>query len=177
MRGARRAVLALALGLVGMVTPTLAEEPEGELVVEVVGKIAMDDNIALSLRFGKSVTKAVKVYCEPSHTLLVAVADQDFAATQEGNAWRSAHEGAAALVESALPDSRPTVVIPRYPEEDTRIAVWVHGDLLGDGSKETLVADAVAGPEFSFSTRLSPAGGFQHCCSGGGCGTMCVSCK
>lgn len=149
--------------IVVAVSPLMADEPEGELVVAVSGQASGEKNLALSLRFGASVTDAVRVYSEPSHTLLAAIMDQSFAETDQGQAWRSSHEDAAALVEAPLPESQPMLVIPGRPADDTRIAVWIHGDLHGDGSTETLVADALVGAEsqFTFSTHLGAAGGVE----------------
>lgn len=162
------------------------EEPEKRLVYSIAGDVSADGNLlTLSIKPGEVATHAIRVFSEPSHTLLVAVIDRDFGL--KADAWRSSWikvDRPLALVTTDLFDGQPRVHVTGRPKSDDRIAVYVYGSWPDGSVGETLVSDARVGQEsFSFSTSIvqgEEKGGFDtywHCCQGGSCGEMCTTCN
>lgn len=124
---------------------------------------------------------AVRVFSEPSHSLLAAAIDGRFAATLAGKEWLASVESGspgAPLLTTQLPGADFVVQAHGRPAEDSRISVWMLGTWGNEGQGERLVADALvgAGP-FHFSAARGEGEAIEHCCSGFPCPRMCVTCK
>jgi hypothetical protein len=131
-----------------------------EAKVEVVRVKGYGSNGALTLEVspGPAATRAIRVYSEPSHTLLAIVEDKDFAASPEGQKWRSEVSGERVRAVTDLPEGKPRLVLESRPASDDRIATWVFGDW-PDGSKEDrLVGEGKVGNgDFEFSVAVPVA--------------------
>jgi hypothetical protein len=186
-------VLVLALVAVSLPVTATARTPEGGddqgntryLVVSVNGETPREGLLSLSLSLGDMVTKTVRVYSEPSHTLIFAGIDDTFAETEEGAAWKLAHaqgEQALAFVRGSLPSAQPNVTLLAPPVEDDRVTVWVNGDLNDGMEGERLIADAFLAwqerqpPHFGFEIYVNARGAYESCCSSIACSLMCVTC-
>lgn len=189
----RKALLALALCLV--VVPCMAQETP-VLGVSVQGDIISGNYLRLSVQAGPFVSHSLRVYSEPSHTLLLVAQDASYASTAEGQQWLANQKAAttpSAMITTTLPGAQPTVNIPLRPDGDNRISVWADGVWFGT-RRDLQLADAMVGSSgFAFKTNLLPpekkltglvpnaSGGggprMQHCCSGGNCSEMCIYCS
>ncbi len=132
-----------------------------ELAVSVKGSTS-NGQMKLELAFGHCVTRGVRIYSEPSHTLLALIADRTFRKTTEGEAWLRSHQDATppgAVIISDLPAAQPNVVIgSKRPPSDDRIAVWINGNFPLIGEVDRLVADGRVGAgDFAFRTSLESA--------------------
>lgn len=181
MRGVGRSLVGVICASMFLAPAFATDAGEKQLIVNVAGKVMSESKLALSFWFGAPVSNAVRVYSEPSHTLLVAILDREFAQSAQGASWRQAQapdSNAPNVVVTTLPEGQPNLVIPAPPQGDTRVAIWVAGAWPNGASDERLVSDAaLEGQDFEFSTFLSESGGFEHCCSGGDCGTICTTCS
>lgn len=133
--------------------------------------------LTLNAQLGKVIKHAVRVYSEPSHTLLVGIADTGFAASEAGKSWKSYFK-VSNLITGPLVDTQPSVTVQARPPSDDRIAIWAAGfDVAPD--EEFLIADGTVGNgAFKFATYIDPQEPADptHCCSGGGCTEMCEDC-
>jgi hypothetical protein len=177
----------IALWLIGL-PAYAAEEPKTPAVVspgnlrvkaiEVLG-VPDGDQLTLTLTPGPAATKAIRVYSEPSHTLLAIVIDDRFATTREGKAWLDlyAAEKPAALITTQLPDGIAKVSVPARPPKDERVAIYVHGRWPDGTEKERLIADGTVGQgRFAFTTHALPGEDPQHCCNNANCVNNCTDC-
>jgi len=175
-------IICLLLGL-NAVSALAAEGDEKELGIHISGAPSGAKALTVTLEVGSFASQAVRVYSEPSHTLLLLAIDNGFESSREGVAWQNAvQEVAAAKLSVHLPGSQPRVTIPARPPKDDRIAVWVYGSWSVEEAEDRLLADALVGEgAFDFTTYLArneegALRATEHCCSSGGCGSMCRSC-
>jgi hypothetical protein len=162
-----------------------------ELVVRVQGARAPGGLYQLQIEPGFAASKAIRVYSEPSHTLLAVMASNEFLTSDEGRAWLASNVPAAQLATAAssrLVHSQITVLASPRPPGDTGVALWVNGAWPDGTTADQLVADATVGTNafgFSVYTVSDPkaaSGGvrpylFSHCCSSPGCiEEQCVAC-
>lgn len=114
--------------------------------------------LTLELSPGPAATRAIRVYSEPSHTLLAIVEDKDFAASPQGQKWRkevSAQQAPRAGSVTDLPEGRPRLVLDSRPTTDDRIATWVFGDWPDGSAEDRLVGDGKVGNgDFEFSIAV-----------------------
>jgi hypothetical protein len=168
-----------------LLTVTTALANDTRLVVSVTGDVSADNKIlTLSLEPGEIATHAIRVYSEPSHTLLVAVVDSELG--KESDSWQSSWfevDRPLALVTTDLPGGMPRVHVAGRPETDDRIAVYVYGTWPDGTVGETLISDAKVGQRsFAFSTSLVVDNAkegdvprvYEHCCQGDNCSKMCM---
>ncbi len=170
------ALAAILMAVLQLVTVDAAAQ---QLLVRVHSDVE-NGRLRLVTEFGPSVTLGVKIYSEPSHTLLFVAADPAFADTADGAAWlqRARAENALAIVKSGLPASRPSVEITSRPAADDVVTVSVaRRDPDGTLYDWTVSRARTTAASFAFSTSLGPAEIFHHCCEGGGCPEMCVDCR
>lgn len=131
--------------------------------VEVIRVKGYGSNGALTLELlpGPAATRAIRVYSEPSHTLLAIVEDKDFAASSQGQKWRnevSAKQAPRAGSVTDLPEGRPRLVLESRPASDDRIATWVFGDWPDGTAEDRLVGDGKVGNgDFEFSIAVPTA--------------------
>ncbi len=168
-------VLAFLLFMVCAVPPAAAGGPQGHelAVVDLRGDVGPGGQLKLYIKPGPAATASLRIFSEPSHTLLAVVMDPGFASQPRGKALLEEQEGAAVVV-TDLPQGQPALQVAGRPAGDDRIAVYV----TGASGEEQLAADArVGGGAFHFSTALVEGGGFRHCCQGGPCGEVCTGCR
>lgn len=120
--------------------------------------------------------RALLVYAEPSHTLLLAHVDP------VGSGLES-YRGALAMMRGALHAFQHSVTVPYHPLTDRRVVVVVRKE---DG-QEWVAADALVNlRKFEFSTTISAeesygelpsAAKYTHCCRGGSCDRICAECE
>lgn len=131
--------------------------------------------------------KALLVYAEPSHTLLLVAWNGDLDSPGFNNdEYRAFVETGGALAASVGPHgaSHPRVHVVYDPTEDTHIAV----SLLDEHMQERVVSSPKVAEDGSFglTTFFQEGGGqtegtrYKHCCNCGDgdddCGTMCIYC-
>ena len=105
-----------------------AGELSGALAVRAVGAVLENGGYELAVEPGKLATRALRVYSEPSHTLLLVLSDTEFAGTSEGGRWRAAlDEKPMATILTELPSGEVRVQLPRRPTTDDEIAIWIYG--------------------------------------------------
>lgn len=146
-------------------------------VVDLRGDVVAGGQLRLYIQPGPAATRSLRIFSEPSHTLLAVVIDSGFAREPQGKALLEEQKGAAVAV-TDLPEGQPALQVPGRPPGDDRVAVYV----VGESGEEQLAADARvgAGP-FHFSTAFvnggpKAGGGMLQCCHGGPCGEMCAEC-
>lgn len=160
-------------------------------IAAVRGEITAEGGLALYVETGPPITNGLRLYSEPSHTLLLVLLDSGYASGPLGKEWlggldkeRAASEPAVLM--TSLPGARPRVDLRGRPSTDRRIAVWANGVWPDGSTQDLLVADAEVGVGgFSFRTELGAelepgskvGGGYRHCCEGTGCSMMCVTCS
>ena len=163
---------------------TAAVPADNILIQDIEGRVR-GASLQIFLDAGPVVTKAMRIYSEPSHTLLVYFIDSAFKQTGPGKEWIASVIGSsgAACVTTTLPGSG-SVQVPARPLEDDRIAVWANGTWPTLGEKDQLVADGKIGNrDFHFTTSIprtaasgiSPDTLYHNCCTGL-CGTGCIDC-
>ncbi len=182
MKGCRRGVFVLVflLFMVCSVPPAAAGGPQGHelAVVDLRGDVGPGGQLKLFIQPGPAATASLRIFSEPSHTLLAVVMDPGFASQPRGKALLEEQEGAAVVV-TDLPQGQPALQVAGRPAGEDRIAVYV----TGASGEEQLAADArVGGGAFHFSTAIvkggtKAGGGFVHCCQGGPCTQMCIDCR
>lgn len=172
--------------------PAGEEERKTSLeVVRVKGQTA-NGILTLEISPGPAATRAIRIYSEPSHTLLAIMEDSKFAADEEGRQWRSqaiAEQQARSGVLTDLPAGHARLFLDSRPVTDDRIAVWVYGEWPGAPAEDRLAGDAVVGVgDFEFSIAvplLTPGNPFgpnkewTHCCYSPYCwgGQTCRTCN
>lgn len=181
----------LAAALSGHLDATPAPRPlpacgkSGATQIVSVRGTADAATLVLQLQAGPVATRGVRVYSEPSHTLLLMAIDAAFYAEEAGKAWVAENrnvENAAALIAPQLPGSIASVIVPARPITDTRVAVWVFGTWPSGKTADQLKADGLVGAgSFSFASSIPPnvtdPDDPVHCCEGNGCSQMCVECS
>lgn len=121
-------------------------------------------SLTLEITPGPAATRAIRIYSEPSHTLLAIVEDSGFSSSDQGNKWRSevlADQAPRSRSVTSLPEGRPRLIIEARPTTDDRIATWVFGDWPDGSVEDRLVGDGrVGNGDFEFSiavpARLGP---------------------
>jgi hypothetical protein len=164
-------------------------------VVRIQGEEHKDGTMTLTITPGTPATRAVRVYSEPSHTLLAVMEDSKYASTEEGRQWRSqtiAEQQPRSGILTRLPGGPVQLHLDGRPVLDDRVAVWVNGNWPGVSPEERLVADAVVGHgDFGFSIAVpllnsgdtfgGPTKEWEHCCIGASCfwggGQVCRTCN
>ena len=149
--------------------------------IELEGVVS-GNNLTLAITPGPIATRGIRIYSEPSHTLLAVVVDSKFSNTTAGEKWKSEYQtsSARAFITTDLPDGRPSVTVARRPETDNAIAVHVYGLWPGGFSEDRLLSYGYVGSkDFHFMSSADAAGDSDptHCCSGGNCSQMCVDCQ
>ena len=178
----KRALLAACILGLG-VPPTLGEMAKTKVVdgatyvlgIAVSGHVQKNGNLMLSVVPGPIVTNALRLYSEPSHTLLLAIVDHEYQRTTEGRRWweetlapqlkRRADpltpsellsETPVALVTGPLPEANPTVQIKARPPTDDSIAIWVNGSFRPEIDQDLLLGVGKVGSrDFDFSGWLA----------------------
>jgi len=131
--------------------------------IHVKGETQSNGVFMLGIETGAVVTRAMRVYSEPSHALLATVIDRAFSESLEGRAWLETTQAAKAQAVATVNlanGSKPRLQALGRPSNDSRIVVWVYGITpTTDGGlmeSDRLYADAgVGGGDFEFSS-LSP---------------------
>ncbi|HPA94762.1 MAG: hypothetical protein GX178_10265 [Acidobacteria bacterium] len=144
--------------------PYLDSAQPGELILgyQLSGTKTPAGYLKLSLEAGPIATRAIRIYSEPSHSLLVVALDSAFRSTQEGAAWESSvlqgSPDAALLTVEPLAGGQATITIAPRPEGDERIHVYVFGCWPDGTLEDRLLADAgVEQDEFTISSALPSA--------------------
>jgi hypothetical protein len=154
-----------------------------DLAAAVSGQLKATGLMTLTVVPGPFAQKAIRIYSEPSHTLLVLILDNEFAKSVAAEPWLAdalAGQEPLARVTTDLPSGQPRLHMQTRPSADQRIAVWINGVWPDQQEEDLLVADNQVGTgDFAFSTylrKVRPASGdqpaaiqWEHCCSGGGC--------
>lgn len=162
-------------------------------VVSVKGENHKDGTMTLTITPGSPASRAIRVYSEPSHTLLAVMEDSKYASTEEGRQWRSktiAEQQPRSGILTRLPGGPVQLHLDGRPVLDDRVAVWVNGVWRGVPFEDMLVADAVVGnADFGYSIAVplvaagdtfgGPSKQWEHCCVGSGCwsGQVCTICN
>lgn len=118
---------------------------------------------------GTAATEAIRVYSEPSHTLLAVVEDADFAATAAGQAWhaRVFADMPRSGSKTSLPEGRPRIQLEARPAADDRIVVWVYGSWPDGKVEDRLVGDHQVGKGAFELSMKAPAAAPAEAAQGG----------
>lgn len=187
----RRSRVPLMICIISLGTFLLARSSEGAtapgkiFVQEIVGHV-QGSSLQIAITTGPIVTKAMRVYSEPSHTLLVYLLDSEFSRTGEAKSWITSCIGPkpnAPSLTTDLPNASPAIQVGARPSEDDRIAIWINGLWPHVGERDVLIADGKVGNgDFHFTTSIPKelvAGATPddptNCCTGT-CGTGCIDC-
>lgn len=195
------ALMAVAVAPVAVATDRGAEsrdrsgfstQTRRDLVVSATGTMLDDTAFQLKIQPGQIAINALRVYSEPSHTLLTVILDRDFSESDAGTTWQrnvlgEGLPGSMLLTQRA---SEPvTLFTVARPRSDQRVVVWLNGVLPDGTDGDRIVADGQVGPgDFSFSmyweTPVASDGGGplapgvgHPCCSNGPCGQHCTDCE
>lgn len=151
-------------------TPLFAgAAPEKTAEILSVKGYASAGAFTLELVPGTSATEAIRIYSEPSHTLLTVVEDADFAATEAGRQWhaRVFAEMPRSGSKTSLPEGRPRIQMEARPAADDRIVAWVYGSWPDGKVEDRMVGDhQVSQGAFELSMK-APAGASADSAKGG----------
>lgn len=145
--------------------------PAGQADLSIQGEVA-GGRLTLTMALGRVFTRGVKIYSEPSHTLIVAGMTSDYASTPLGISLRAA---AQTTFTSEFPNAAPRIQMRARPQGDYGVVVYAitaSGDFL-------IAAGKVGSGNFGWSTTWHEANGIidpTNCCSGGGCDPGCIDC-
>lgn len=127
-------------------------------VIWLKGEAGPAGALTLSIIPGALATQALRIYSEPSHTLLALVLDGDFVKLGDGEKWRvqKVDEEPRATAITKLPEAVARLTVEAAPKDDTRIAVHVRADWPNGKVEDRIVADALVGDlsKFEFSVSL-----------------------
>ncbi|HEX2252293.1 MAG TPA: hypothetical protein VHQ65_03390 [Thermoanaerobaculia bacterium] len=146
-------------------SPAATGEVDGNvLAASVKLQTLRDGTKMLHFEGGPVATNAVRIYSEPSHTLLFVAADKEFGESGAGKTWWSeseAEKAVARITTGDLPTAKLAAQVPKRPAGDQRIAVWVHGCWPDGTENDRLLADGwfPAGQDFGFSTAVEREAG------------------
>lgn len=175
MRGSRTLWPAVALLLWGFQFQAVAQQNPATLQVSGgLERVSGKQGFRLNLSYGEGSfthsARALLVYAEPSHSLLLAHVDPALLDSAD-------YRAALALTKGSSKSIRHSLSLPYQPFTDKRIVV-----VLKDGTgTELVVADATVNlRSFDISTSfegdLIASAVFHHCCRGPRCQQMCVDC-
>lgn len=159
--------------------PGCALGTDPRLVFELAGRPAADaGKLDLFIAPGPVLTKALRVYSEPSHTLLVVLIDDEFIRSDAGRAWlTNSGGGERARVVQQLRPRRPSsdvanhagaiqstvthsrVTVNSRPAEDTKLVIFAYSDRWAAGetvADREVVEAHVRGDTFSFAYADNP---------------------
>lgn len=165
-----------------------ASRPDRVLAFAVVGTTSAGA-FRVFVAHGPVVARALGVKSLPSGTLIGALANTEWAATEVGQQWLNEHLAGrhTALIDTANPEGWQDVTIATPDPADTHIQVTVNGDFPsienGPTKPEVRTASFVkvgSVTEFAFSKYLAapttPASLDEYdCCGTGQCGS-CLNC-
>lgn len=133
---------------------------DSTLLVRVKGSTAAD-RMRLEVAPGAAIDRAVRIYSEPSHTLVAVVIDPDFRRSTAGTEWLlRATTGSTghAIATRSLRGSETEFSLPATVRAagDEAFAVWAYGERFDD----RLVVDVKVNPaDWGFSVWQSKATG------------------
>ena len=174
----------ITAALIGL--PVAAAEPSAESLIVGVKGVQKGRGIQLQVQGGFA-TRGIRIYSEPSNTLLAVFIDSAFQKTADGQNWLSAalseseNRDDSLVVSGELPGLLSNLSPSPRPAGDDEIIVWVNGSWPDGSEEDRLVAqNRSVGNNFGFSVNAvdnpSVAGGVQVCCSGVTCGGVCRTC-
>jgi hypothetical protein len=143
----------------------------GQVDLRIQGEVT-SGGLTFSMELGRVFTRGIKVYSEPSHTLIVAGMASDYASTPSGLAIKAA---AQATFTTQFPNAAPRIQTRARPTGDYGVVVYAitaSGDFL-------VAAGKVGSRSFGWNTTWHRTNGLMdptHCCSGGGCDPGCIDC-
>lgn len=118
--------------------------------------------LRLALEVGPASIRTIRIYSEPSHTFLVALVDQNFRSSPQGEAWHSAYMRTLPLssaLGAPLAGAKPFFVVKARPAGDDRIDIWVNGDFPDGVNGERLVGSGYVGlKDFGFAGYVGSDG-------------------
>jgi hypothetical protein len=166
---------------------TKVARPSPSALVVKLNVTETPDTVRMTIRTGPVVDRSVRVYSEPSHTLMAVLIDSDFKVTDDGRSWLDSlqgRRGAEAMMTVPLSsENAAEFVLARSgrPAEDDSYGVWAYGGRLPD----QLVVNAHSrAPAWGVSASLPDGEAGQNrivpmftlCCSSTNCPEECVSC-
>jgi hypothetical protein len=144
----------------------------GEVDLSVEG-VVTKDGLQLSMFLGRAFTRGVKIYSEPSHTLIAVGSTPEYAASAAG---RSLASSAQANFAGSFPNATPRIHLPGRPTGDYGVMVYAitsSGDFL-------MAAANVGASSFHWSGTWHEVNGVMDptwCChSNTGCDPGCIDC-
>src|SRR5215471_15980067 len=121
-------------------TPPATEPPpdykdDAVLIVHVSAILSPNNRRWIEISTGPVATKGVRVYSEPSHTLIAGIVDLEYSVTPEGKTWLSSFASdkkIGSVSYTQLPLGRSGYDVPDFPVTDTFIRTFVNGDFFGN---------------------------------------------
>ena len=155
-------------------------------IISVKGEVIGNGRgLRLLIQPGNLASRAVRVYSQPSNTLLALLATNDFLASVEGTRWHHEvvleGESTATVTGSDLTNAEAQLEVGPRPSGDTGIQVWMYARWPSGAVEDRLIADGVVGSgDFAFSGSFPPEAPVDDptwCCSTQACPTqMCIDC-
>ena len=150
------AVIVISI-LIAVVPQASASSTTFVTAIQLKGEVA-GNNLVLYVTPGTVATKGIRIYSEPSHTLLLKVVDMHYSATTAGRDWLAANPSQA-TVTSELPAGQAKVQVPARPSNDNRVAVWINGNYPDGTEADRLVSDGKIGTgSFAFTSSVDATG-------------------
>lgn len=186
-------------------TAAASEDPRvgKTLIAEVEGVYREDRTLDLTIRRGPAATNAVRLFSEPSHTLLAVLIDSEYLKTSSGAAFLSAakSQGRPRIATSPLRTDSAGNVLPsttlikgvHRPPSDDSLVLWVNSKIVvtrglnidsspseeehAPGDQRVSTTELEAGKPFHFASYYDPATlTAEYCCVSPDCGIICTSC-
>lgn len=144
-------------------------------VVEHAGK----EELQLAVRTGEMAIHGLRIYSEPTHILLAAAIDRNYAKSKKGQGWRSTFDpsGTLTVVETNLLSADFLVFTAPAPSSDSRISVYLNATFPGGADEDRLIADGTVNvSNFAFSTSVNGSQADPQQCCETSCGQRCDDC-
>jgi len=140
----------------------LAQEAEGSiLAIDLKGEV-INNGAGLRLQVipGPIATKAIRIYSQPSNTLMLLILQEAFAATEAGQQWVRQGLDVTPQATVTTPDlatAEMQVEVSSRPSGDNRVQVRIFGNWPDGLEQDRLISDGLVGAgNFGFRTSLPP---------------------
>lgn len=131
--------------------PLFKENGSLALVARLSTSRAYDNQLWLDISTGPVVTNALRVYSDPSHTLVAVIVDSAFSQTVEGQKWLASFpKGNAVILFVKLPLASVSIRVPDFPSADEGLRLWVNGDFFGNYADMLVGGYGFGGPAHVF---------------------------
>jgi hypothetical protein len=171
--------LLLAVAAAILLTPSISAQ-ERELAFAMKGEVSASGKfLNVRAELGTGVTRAIRVYSEPSHTLLGVFVSNNVEDEKQRN-WRDENlAGVGRVMEFPFQEKATAMLqMHRAPASDTAIQMIVFGSWPDGKEEERPVTVNTKVDKFAFAYATTAGNFVKLCCGTGldGCARACTTC-